>query len=204
MYFNFYIWLMPILSWWGSRTWLRNVEYNSTYYIRKNSFFLPFIPSQSKINLAREEPIKYQICQKTGHTAATCFQYIQQLTNKSLQGNQSRYNLNRQNNQYEGNRHGQGTQRRPSQWYQIQSSNQQGSRNDYRGINSFPTHPNFSQGNRFNQNPNFNRNNQNMYRNPTQNNQSRNFNQNSNFNRNFIQGQNFNQGQNFSRRSNFN
>ena len=43
----------------------------------------------NKINLAREEPIKCQICQKIGHTAGTCFQYSQQLTNKSLQGNQS-------------------------------------------------------------------------------------------------------------------
>ena len=30
----------------------------------------------NKIILAREEPIKCQICQKIGHTAATCFQYI--------------------------------------------------------------------------------------------------------------------------------
>ena len=43
-----------------------------------------------KINLAREEPIKCQICQKIDHTAATCFQYIQQITNESLQGNQSK------------------------------------------------------------------------------------------------------------------
>ena len=168
----------------------------------------------NKINLAREEPIKCQICQKIGHTAATCFQYIQKITNKSLQGNQSRNNLNRENNQYEGNRQGQGNQWRPSQRYQMQNPNQQRGRNDYRDINIFPTHPNFSQGNRFNQNPNFIRNNQNMYRNPTQNNQSRNFNQNSNFNRNFnpnsnfnrnfIQGQNSNQSQNFNQGQNFN
>ena len=30
----------------------------------------------NKINLAREEPITCQICQKIGHTAATCFQYV--------------------------------------------------------------------------------------------------------------------------------
>ena len=37
----------------------------------------------NKINLAREGPIKCQICQKIGHTAATCFPYVQQLTNKN-------------------------------------------------------------------------------------------------------------------------
>ena len=126
----------------------------------------------NKINLAREEPINCQIFQKLGHTAATCFQYIQQLTNKNSQVNQPRKNSNRQNNQYEGNRLGQGTQWRPSQRYQVQSLNQQGSRNNYRDINSFPSYPNFSQGNRFNQNGNFNRNNQNMYRNFNPNNQS--------------------------------
>ena len=96
----------------------------------------------NKINLAREEPIKCQMCQKIGHTAATCFQYIQQLTNKSLQGNQSRNNLNRQNNQYEGNRQGQGTQWRPSQRYQMQNLNQQGGKNDYRD-KYFPNPPKF-------------------------------------------------------------
>ena len=45
--------------------------------------------------------------------------------------------------------------------------------NVYRDINSFPSHPNFSQGNRFNKNPNFNWNDQNMYRNSNQNNPSR-------------------------------
>ena len=36
---QFYIWLMPILSWWGSRTWLRNVEYNSIFIIVWRSRF---------------------------------------------------------------------------------------------------------------------------------------------------------------------
>ena len=67
----------------------------------------------------------------------------------------------------------------------MKNPNQQRGKNDYRDINIFPNHPNFSQGNRFNQNANYIRNNQNMYRNPTQNNQSQNFNQNSNFNRIF-------------------
>ena len=78
------------------------------------------------------------------HTAATCFQYTQQITNKSLQRNQSRNNLNRENNQYEGNRQGQGTQWRPSQRYQMQNLNQQRGRNNYRDINISPAHPNFS------------------------------------------------------------
>ena len=67
----------------------------------------------NKMNLAREEPIKYQICQKIGHTAATCFQYVQQLTNKNSRGNQSRNNSNGRNNQDERNWQGQVTQRRP-------------------------------------------------------------------------------------------
>ena len=129
----------------------------------------------NKINLAREEPIKCQISQKIGHTAANCFQYVLQLPNKNSQGNQSRNNSNRQNNQCEGNKQDQGTQWRPSQGYQVQSLNQQGSRNDYSDIHSFPSYPNYSQGNRFNQNPNFDRNNQNMYRNSNQNNPSQNF-----------------------------
>ena len=54
-----------------------------------------------------------KICQKIGHTAATCFQFVQQLTNKNAQGSQLRNNSNRRNNQHEGNREGQGTQWRP-------------------------------------------------------------------------------------------
>ena len=76
--------------------------------------------------------------------------------------------------------------------------NQQGSRNDYKNINSFTSHPNAFQGNRFNQNQNFYRNNnQNMYRNTNKNNPGRNFNQNSNINRNFNLNSNLNQGQNY-------
>ena len=158
----------------------------------------------NKINLTREELIKCQICQKTGHTAAACFRFLQKLPNANLQENQFRINWTRPNTQYEGNRQGQGALGRSSQRYQMQGLNQQGSRNDYRNVNSFPTHPNFPQGNRFNRNPNFNQNNQNMYRN----NQNGNFNPNPNFNRNFNPNPNFNrsfnQGQNFSQSRNFN
>ena len=37
----------------------------------------------------------------------------------------------------------QGIQGRSSQRYQMQGLNQQGSRNDYRNVNIFQTHPNF-------------------------------------------------------------
>ena len=56
----------------------------------------------NKINLGREDPIK---CQKIGYTAETCFQFVQHLTNKNSQNNQSRNGLRKQNNQYLGNNH---------------------------------------------------------------------------------------------------
>ena len=38
----------------------------------------------NKINLAREEPVKCQIFQKTGHRAGACFLILQQLPNANL------------------------------------------------------------------------------------------------------------------------
>ena len=73
----------------------------------------------NKINLAREDPIKCKICQRIVHTAATCFQFVQKLTNKNSQNNQSRNGLGEQNNQYLGNRQGQGPPWRHSQRYQV-------------------------------------------------------------------------------------
>ena len=77
--------------------------------VEKSSYNNKDFAKTNKINLAWEEPIKCQICQKIGRTAATCFQFLQRLTNTNLQGSQLRNNSNRQNNQYEGNRQGQGT-----------------------------------------------------------------------------------------------
>ena len=56
---------------------------------------------------------------KTSYTAVTCLQFVEQLTNKNLQGNQFRNNLTSQNNQYLGNRQGQWTQWRLSQGYKV-------------------------------------------------------------------------------------
>ena len=92
----------------------RGYKQNSLFQeVEKSSHNNREFAKTNKINLAQEEPIKCQICQKIGHTAATCFQYLQQLTNKNSQSNQFRNNLTRQNNQYQGNRQGQGTQWRP-------------------------------------------------------------------------------------------
>ena len=107
------------------------------FEVEKSSHNNREFPKTNKINLAREDPIKCQICQKIGHTAATCFQFIQQLTNKNSQNNQSRNGLSKQNNQYLGNRQGQRTSLRPSQRYQVQSLSQQGSGSNYRNINDF-------------------------------------------------------------------
>ena len=103
-----------------------NRQHSLVQEVEKSSYNSRDLAKTNKINLAREELIKCQICQKIGHTAATCFQYVQQLTNKNSQSNQFRNNLTRQNNQYQGNRQGQGTQWR--QRYQVQSLNQQGTR----------------------------------------------------------------------------
>ena len=192
-----------------------NRQHSLFQEVEKSSYNNREFAKTNKIKIAREKPIKFQICQKIGHTATTCFQYIQQLTNKKSQSNQFRNNLTRQNNQYQGNKQGQGTQWRPPQRYQVQNLSQQGSKSDNRNVNSFPSRPNFFQVNRFNQYQNSNRtNNQNMYRNFDQNNPSRNFKQNSNFNRNFNQnpsfnrnfnqGPNFNEGQNYNQGRNFN
>ena len=131
------------------------------------------------------------------------FRILQQLANGNIQGNQLRNIWTRPNNQYERNRQGQGTQGRPSQRYQMQPLSQQGSRNCYGNISSFPSHLNFSQENRSNQNQHFNPNdNQDMYLNFDQNYISRNFNQNPNYNRNFNKNSNFNR--NFNQDQNFN
>ena len=87
-----------------------NRQYSLLQGVEKSSHNNREFAKTNKINLAREEPIKCQICQKIGHTIATCFPFVQQLTNKSPQGSQLRSNLTRQHNQYERNRQGQGTQ----------------------------------------------------------------------------------------------
>ena len=96
-----------------------NRQYSLFQEVEKSSHNNQEFAKTNKINLAREEPIKCQICQKMGHTAETRFQFIPQLTNKSSRSSQFRSNLSRQNNQYEGNRQGQGTQWRPPQRYQM-------------------------------------------------------------------------------------
>ena len=95
--------------------------------------------------------------QKTGHTGAACFRILQQLPNANLQENQFINKWTRPNEEYEGNKQGQGNQGRSWQRYHMQGLDHQGSKNYYREINSFPTHPNYPLGNRFNQNPNFSR-----------------------------------------------
>ena len=59
-----------------------NRQHSLDQEVEKSSYNSRDFTKTNKINLAREEPIKFQICQKMGHTAATCFQYVQQLTIK--------------------------------------------------------------------------------------------------------------------------
>ena len=53
-----------------------NRQHSLFQEVEKSSYNNREFVKANKINLAREEPIKCQICQKIGHTAATGFQYV--------------------------------------------------------------------------------------------------------------------------------
>ena len=65
-----------------------NRQYSLFQEVEKSTHNKREFAKTNKINLAREEPIKCQIRQKIGHTTATCFQVVQQLTNKNSQNDQ--------------------------------------------------------------------------------------------------------------------